>query len=309
MKRRKGLVGLSVGIIMFLAVLAVPFTASAGSTAAYPQGADIFFLGAVPPPGVYLKLYNVYQTGTKLKDNNGTAIPDTVFKEASAFTNTLRTIWITKAKVLGADYGMQLFVPWVHLSMDGFMAGNKRSETQIANLTFAPVILSWHFSQFLHAVFALDVTFPVGQYGKAANDLNIQMPCWTIEPKFGVSYFLPALPQLGFGALLSYAYNFRNQQTDVRAGDDIHLQWGVDYGITQKLRVGIGGYYHTQIANDRNDKLGTDIADSKTSGIGIGPGVWYQWEKFIFDFHATWDMQPKNNVEWTKYFLNITYTI
>jgi hypothetical protein len=322
MKRRKGLVGLSVGIIMFLAVLAVPFTACAGGGQAYPQGADMFFLGAVPPPGVYLKLYTVYKHAENLKDNDGNTmtyapgVPGdaNILKDLSVWVNTLRTIWISDKKILGAFYGQQLFIPWVRPSIETNAApglgipASKDSQNNIGDLTYSPLLLSWHFSPFFHAVFALDIYIPVGPYD-ASSQINVSKNAWTIEPKFGVSYFLPVHPQLAFGALVSYAHNYRTQQTDVTTGDEVHVQYSIDYGFTKTLRAGIGGYWLQQLGDDKNDRNSALNNTDKTSAFAVGPGVWYQWDKFIFDLHTYWEVQTKNNPQMFTGVFAITYTI
>ena len=55
------------------AVLAGPALATEGGGGAYPNGAEDFMAGALPPPGVYFKNYLTYYQASKLKDKIGRA--------------------------------------------------------------------------------------------------------------------------------------------------------------------------------------------------------------------------------------------
>ena len=76
MKKRKAfrklfIVLVAAAVLMGPAVLAGPAFATEGGGGAYPNGAEDFMAGALPPPGTYFKNYLVYYTASKFKDNNG----------------------------------------------------------------------------------------------------------------------------------------------------------------------------------------------------------------------------------------------
>ena len=88
-------------VLMGPAALMGPALATEGGGGAYPNGAEDFMAGALPPPGTYFKNYVVYYNASKFKDNNGNdLIPD--FKLTAA-ADVLRFIHVTDYKILGAN--------------------------------------------------------------------------------------------------------------------------------------------------------------------------------------------------------------
>ena len=65
-------------------VLAGPAFATEGGGGAYPNGAEDFMAGALPPPGTYFKNYLLYYSASQFNDKNGNdLIPDFKLKAAA----------------------------------------------------------------------------------------------------------------------------------------------------------------------------------------------------------------------------------
>ncbi len=82
--RKLFIVLVAAAMLMGPTVLAGTAFATEGGGGAYPNGAEDFMAGALPPPGTYFKNYLVYYTSSNFKDNNGNdLIPDFKLKAAA----------------------------------------------------------------------------------------------------------------------------------------------------------------------------------------------------------------------------------
>src|SRR5512138_1988350 len=143
------------------AVLAGQALATEGGGGAYPNGAESFMAGALPPPGTYFVNYLTYYTASKFKDNNGNdLIPDFKLKVAA---DVLRFIYVTDYKILGANWAVHAFVPLAY--QDVTMGGRSDDRFGLGDIIVDPIILGWHSKNF-HVTTGLDIYIPVGTYNQ-----------------------------------------------------------------------------------------------------------------------------------------------
>src|SRR6516164_2517374 len=81
----------------------------AGGSQHYPNGVEDFAVGALPPPGVYLINYLLLVQKNSLKDDGGNNVLPS-FK-ASVVAEVPRLIYVTPFTLLGASYGVHMFLP------------------------------------------------------------------------------------------------------------------------------------------------------------------------------------------------------
>ena len=137
------------------AVLAGPAFATEGGGGAYPNGAEDFMVGALPPPGTYFKNYLLYYSASQFKDNNGNdLIPDFDLKVAA---NVLRFIHVTDYKILGANWAVHAFIPLAY--QDVTLGGRNDDRFGLGDIIVDPIILGWHFPNF-HVTTGLDIYIP-----------------------------------------------------------------------------------------------------------------------------------------------------
>ena len=104
MKKRKAfrklfIVLVAAAVLVGPAVLAGPAFATEGGGGAYPNGAEDFMAGALPPPGTYFKNYLLYYSASQFNDKNGNdLIPDFKLKAAA---EVLRFIHVTDTRSSG----------------------------------------------------------------------------------------------------------------------------------------------------------------------------------------------------------------
>jgi hypothetical protein len=278
-----------------LAALPMAATATEGGQTAYPNGAEDFMVGAVPPPGDYIINYLLNYHATDFNDGNGNnMIPG--FR-LDVWADVIRWIHITPYKILGGDYGFHVFLPIVDLDVS--VPGLSGSKTAIGDVIFSPFVVAWHHSKNLHSVMSLvDVYAPTGSYDKHRL-ANTSLNYWTFEPVYAVSY----LSDDGWEGSIKFMYDFntRNSDTDYRSGQAFHF----DYTVAKHFpgwALGIGGYYYTQTTDDSGP--GAPPGGFKGKSFAIGPQVMFDIGKMKAIFKYQWETdsenQPQGNRFWFK---------
>lgn len=264
----------------------------------YPNGAENWFAGAVPPPGNYFINYAGNWSAT-LRDGSGNKItPGGKEIKLNATFDALRFVQVTNTTLFGASYGWAAILPIVDLSINA--AGNKAGRTGIGDATITPIILGWHSPEW-HYAFGLDVNLPTGKYD--LNDhpgKNIGANYYSLEPVFGVSY----LGNNGWEVSTKFMYNWktRNNDTDYRSGSEVHM----DYLVGKRIgpwSVGVSGYYLKQVTDDKQGGIQVGADGNRGQVFAIGPSVKYetvshsnlvfQWQRELnaenrFQGHKLW---------------------
>ena len=323
-------------LLMIQIVLFIPVLALAGGGQHYPNGAEAQLIGVAPPPGFYIKDYNYYYTANKLKDDHGHTVKlskgsPVELDQLSVYGNIPRFIWISKLELLGGFYGQHLFIPMlnVHLDVDAMTPGGPVKlhdrRGRVGDIIYSPFILSWHRKDGLpHAVAAVDVFVPTGAYDKDQL-VNIGKNMWTFEPAFAVTGFLPWDKNLSASIKLMYDFNTRNDSflvgpgtaakignpkatgvsTHLSPGQEFHFDYGIEYVVFDKLRLGIAGYFYQQVTDD--DTGVGKVKDDKGRVFAIGPSAWWTYKKWIFDSHVSFETATRNRPQGLTALFDITY--
>jgi hypothetical protein len=245
----------------------------------YPNGAENWLAGAVPPPGTYFINYFGNYSG-KLRDGDGDKVPDA---SVNAWFDALRLLKVTDTQILGGNYGMHVIVPVVHQSLK---LGTRDSVTGLGDINFSPLVLSWHSGNW-HWVAALDFYAPTGKYKSGNGRESIGTNYWSIEPVFAASWLSPD----GWEVSAKFMYNIKGKNKDFRpapgapkmdyeSGDEFHMDFlvGKRFG---PWGVGLSGYYLNQTTSDKleGDRISSAIgpwSDGRKGKVfAIGPSVIY----------------------------------
>lgn len=259
--------------IVLLSTQSTGVHATEGGGTVYPNGADNFSAGAMPPPGTYGMLFAERYSADRVNDADGNNLHVPGFK-VGANALVPRFIWVTGAKVLGGDLSWHAIAPVVNLKVS--VAANSQTKTGIGDITTGPGI-GYHYSPNLHGVLGLDVYVPTGGYNK--KDLaNIGRNYWAVEPLYILSYIAPK----GFNADIKAGYivNARNKETDYRSGQEFHFDYAAGWGFGNGWTAGVGGYYYQQVSSDK--QAGASVANNKGKTFAIGPSVKYDSGKGWF---------------------------
>jgi hypothetical protein len=286
----------SVLAMLALGVMLVTGTqawATEGGGGAYPNGAEDFMSGAVPPPGTYfINYFNFYSPGS-FRDKDGRKAPFDF--DADIYANVFRLIHVTPYKVLGGYWGMHVFLPLVKMDVHK-SPGGSGNNAGIGDIIVDPFILSWH-GQNWHLATGVDIYCPTGSFDKG-RVANVGRNYWTFEPIVSGTYVSDGGYEVS--AKFMYDFNTRNTDTDYRSGQEFH----VDYTVGKKfggLSLGAGGYYYQQTTEDKTS--GYNYGKGMT--LSVGPQAKYDYKNmslsFKYLFEVDTENRPQGNNLWAKF--------
>lgn len=241
-----------------------PLAAKEGSDQ-YPNGAENWLAGALPPPGNYFLNYLGWYGGTLQDGDGGDARLAGQTIEVDAVFDALRFIKVTDLTLFGANWGMHAIVPVVYQDLD-FGPLGQDSVTGIGDITIDPLVLGWHAGEW-HFVFGLDIYLKTGKYsddGDPRNDIGANYN--SIEPAFAITYL--GKSGIEVSAKLMYNIKAENDATDYQSGDEFHMDYLIGYHMGP-WAAGVSGYYVKQTTDDE--------VNGQT--VAALPGVWSRGRK------------------------------
>jgi len=280
----------------------------AGGGQHYPNGTSDFMGGALPPPGTYLINYMLLVQKNSIKDNSGKSLPADF--NASVFAEVPRLIYVTPLTLLGANWAVHAFLPTYSADVTATSKAIPplnfdHNDKGIGDIIFSPLVLGWHFGPELHAVFALDMYAPTGNYDKnnAATSV-LSKNHWTFEPVVAVSYL-----KEGFdvSAKLMYDFNTKNDDTKTEPGQEFHVDWALGYSLKNGLTGGLVGYNYWQVTDDKVNGNTVSGDKSKVGGIGVGLKYWPKQGPFSMVLKQYWEYDAKNIATGPQTQFNIIY--
>ena len=247
--------------VFIVALLATPSLLFAQFTGHYVPGVEGIKGSSLPPPGFYVRDYNVFYFANQLNDSNGHKLP--MDFDAFVYANLIRPIWITDWKILGASVGMDMIVPLQYT--DVTVNGLGESKFQIADLYFEPLTLSWHGQQF-DAAFGYSFFAPTAPSGKMA---DAGKGFWTHMLTLGATVYFDKEKTWSLSALNRYEFNTEYKDTGITPGQIWTLEWGLSKSVTKTIELGVIGYYQLQTTEDS----GTHASSNRDQVIGVGPEI------------------------------------
>lgn len=256
----------------------------------YPNGAENWFAGAVPPPGNYFINYFGNWSG-KLKDGNGNNVDAAgATPKLNATFDAMRFVQVTNQTLFGGSWAWHVIVPVVDLSIDIKPMGGKAGRTGLGDITINPLIIAWHSPEW-HTVVGLDINLPTGSFDKNDPRKSIGANYTSYEPIFAASY----LGANGWEVSGKFMYNIKskNKDTDYQSGDEFHMDYlvGKNFG---DWGVGISGYYLKQVSDDKIGGVKVGADGNRGQVFSAGPSIKYK-TKGGTHFIAQW--QHESNVK------------
>jgi hypothetical protein len=231
----------------------------------YPAGAEGLKGSSLPPPGLYFRDYNIGYWS----DDWDTGPPNF---EISAYVNAARLIWISEYEICGANWGMDLIVPFGYMDWDSAVPGIGGSYAGIGDIQFEPLLLSWHFPNFdLAAGYA--VWAPTGDYSPLRPDI-LAKGFWSHMFTVGATFYFDEEKTWALSLLNRYEFCHEQEQTNIDPGQVYTLEWGLSKTVCQGVDVGLVGYWQQQTTKDGGSPLASMLKDRKT---GIGAEVNAFW--------------------------------
>jgi hypothetical protein len=276
MAKQKPLVA---AVIVLISVLA-PLRVSAFNLPPMNLGYTTFADGGVPPgpqPGISLSSYVNWFNATTFRDDKGDKLPGRNRVSALVNLNQLSALLPFKEPLTGGLLGGDLLIPLVGANISttiGPPGGLRANTDALGDLIFG-LQMQWNEHKlfgmpYLHRL-QLVFSAPTGAFEKRFA-LNPGANLWTFNPYYAQSLWLLPL-DLEISLRHHWLYSTENNETGIKPGQAYHLNYGVSYGLTRGVRVGLNGYYLQQLTDDVQS--GRDIKHSKERVFSIGPGIVY----------------------------------
>ena len=235
-----------------------------------------------PGPGFYAALFYLrYDTDT-LKNADGETIRPAPGSPGSvAVTAAAPLFWyVSKAKILGANYGAMLVLPFANASLEApAFTLNDTVDTSFSDMLIRPLDLGWHTTRADIAA-GLQVYIPTGRYERGGSD-NIGKGMWSYEPFLGAAVYFDEKKTFGLSTTAYWEIHGKKEDTDVKVGQLLTLQGGLSKSfLGGGLIIGAAYYAQWKLTQDRLADFelpgGGDIdvnLRNKHKVFGVGPDV------------------------------------
>ena len=306
----------------------------AGGGQQYPNGAEAFMVGAMPPPGLTLINYAYYGHASDLKDDDG---DDTkLLDDADIYADIVRLIWVSKKQLWGANYGQHFFFGVLGTDLDfnspvGSELKKSYSDFNLLYAIYSPMLLGWHLKQGrLHIAASLcDIYIPF--YNEDEGNIgSVGRNFWTIEPVLAATYLPTPTTELS----IKFMYDFNTKQHDYEPGppasvdrtpgQEFHFDFNLGYAVTDKFKVGLSGYYYMQTTKDDYDSIEFSKKippaaydsvraaldkeeDHLTRAMALGPGFIYMNKNFMASLRYQHEFAVRNKPEMRQLWFKLIY--
>jgi hypothetical protein len=269
--------------------LALPVVLQAQPSAHYVPGIEGIKGASLPPPGIYLRDYNVAYFSDRLNNGHGDQVAGTD-AEAFIYANVPRLVWITDAQVLGGYLGVDALLPLQYTSVK--MAPSAGGPVMFNDTDFGIGDIFFEGTWSKHTA---HWDFAAG-YGIWAPTGNSGYPTdagsgfWTHMITAGATYYFDAEKKWALSALNRWEINGEDDDTDQTPGQAYTLEYGLSYAVAKTVDVGLIGYYQQQVTEDGGP--GATNARDRVSGVGPEVSVFYPkhtlgWSiRYAYEFMA-----------------------
>ncbi|WP_111892365.1 transporter [Acinetobacter sp. MB5] len=250
-------------------------------------GMTSFLDGGLPAgTGWYAQTYLQNYDANTLKDQSGQrlGLPKTnlnyqVEVEQLSYLSNVR---VGKHASLGINFLLP-FVSKMDMN-DGLNNAALKAQGGFGDLMIGPFIqfdpiMGSQGPKFVQRI-EFQVNLPTGNYNQN-KDINPSNNAVSLDPYWAATYWLT--PKWTVSTRIHYLYNFKNNDPsysfgdveDIQAGQAIHANFASSYAVTNKLRLGVNGYWLKQITDTKVD--GEKVKDRREQIWAIGPGAMYSF--------------------------------
>ncbi len=250
--------------------LALAATCQAQPTAHYVPGVEGIKGASLPPPGIYLRDYNVFYFSDQINDNRGSKIGG-LDADAFIYANVPRLVWITDCQVLGGFLGVDGLLPLQYTDLDISAGPNKLIDHGTFGIGdfFAEGTWSKHMKQFDFSLGA-GVWAPTGDSAPGLTTRAGQ-GFWTGMLTAGATWYPDAEKKWSISALNRYEFNSEKDDANYTPGQAYTLEWGIGRTLTPTIEVGLAGYYQQKVTEDSGS--GSPKGAERDRVAGVGPEV------------------------------------
>jgi len=276
-------------------LVVVPGLLSAQPSAHYVPGVEGIKGASLPPPGWYVRDYNVGYYSTRANDPAGNNASPPNFT-AYTYGNVPRVLWITDTKFLGGYVGVDALLPLLYqrLTVPGYDHG-----TFGIGDFFAESTLSWHPKQFDLAA-AVGVWTPTGDSGTPT---RAGLGYWTPMLTAGATWYIDTEKTWAVSALNRYEFNTEQRDTHITPGEAYTLEWGVSKTLAKVVDVGAVGYYQQQVTSNSGAPAGSR---NRVAAVGPEINVVFPKQMLFVSLRYNYEFMAENRAQGHTFTLTLT---
>ena len=259
---------LEVSCIVFALITSLSGVSFSGETGHYISGVEGIKAGSAPPPGFYCRMYNVFYDADKLADGDGDSLG--VDFDASTFAFAPRFIWVTDAKIWGGNFAAEVTIPVIYSDLEIGALQLKEDQFGLSDIFVGPFNVVW-YGPFYEAGFGVGAYVPTGKC-EEDNPASPGKDFWTGMLTLAGTYYLDHKKSWSATILSRYEIHGEKDGSDVRPGDDFHFEWGLAKTLARIWDLGLVGYCHWQVTDDRGFDVTWD-RNVHDRVFAIGPEV------------------------------------
>jgi hypothetical protein len=209
--------------------------------------------GTQPAPGLYLAgFYYRYDTDKVLDRNGDRLVLDPASPSSLAIHAFAPIAWyVSKTKVLGANYGVMAVLPFANGTIEVPVAGlESTTGNHLADLYIRPIELGWRTPR-ADVVAGFGFYAPSGKYERGGSE-NTGRGMWTSEPFVGTTVFLDTARTVSLATTASWEFHGKKKDTDIKVGQILTLEGGAGKAFLGGGLI-IGAAYYAQWKLTRDD--------------------------------------------------------
>ena len=245
-------------------------------------------------PGALLEIITFGSIADRLVDGKGKDVPGRNRQRIASLV--LHPILVSEASLLGAHPGMEVLLPLSRVDNDFAMGAGRR--TGLGDITVAP-FLQWSGRPMPGAVsvrLAMQFVAPTGDYSRE-RPVNTGQGAWQLSPYLAVTWRASERWELSARAIYdavgrSPGLSPTGERIGVRPGKIFALNYSTSYAVTDRLRLGAGGYLLEQLSDSRS--AGQPIPDSRAQVVSFGPVSRLQVGKAVLLLAAFGEFAARN---------------
>ena len=222
--------------------------------------------GSQPHPGYYFTVPVFYRAGyDSIRDRSGNEITDQINLDMMLLAPAV--VGITKAQVLGANYGFQVVPGFMNYRLN-LAARDAQGELGFGftDLYVQPVNLGWHLK-------GADFLVAYGLYAPTGvGERSLDM--WAHEFVAGSTVYLTQSKNIHIATTAYYDIHHKKSDEDVRVGDYLTLEGGMGVSFLKgAASAGLAYLVQMKTTDDSGDDLGPLAESGRNNAYGVGPEV------------------------------------
>ena len=245
-------------------------TASAQLSGANLKGDTGLKAGSQAPPGAYVALPLWLYTANTVQDRDGDEVL-TGTLDASVLGGLFNVV--TKKKLLGANYGFVVVLPWANNRVQGADDFDSNPGAGLTDMYIQPINLGWTKPR-ADFTAAYGLFLPTGRYEDGADD-NTGLGMIGQELLLGTTVYLNKQRSVHAATVATFDFYSEKKDSETRVGNVINLEGGlgVDF-LKGGLSVGMAYFGSFKVTDDEFDvQLPRRLVPGRNRVWGLGPEV------------------------------------